>query len=284
MYEQVYEHLKLDNEFPFAYFETSDRQAFLHYHDCLELNVVEEGGGYYIINGRKYNISKDDIFVINNKEPHMAVHGENFQLSVIVFDIDLLWRNKGISSCLTPFFNRKDEFSHQIKSVNKNHGEMTEIFKKICEEYNNREKGWQMAVESLLMYLLTLIYRCYDEMEELEETSDNFEKMYSRISVVMKYLAENFREEITLEQIASEVSLSRHYLCKCFKKITGKTIFEYIEQLRVQYSCYLLKTTDDSIMDVALLAGFNSVNYYNRVFKRIVKMTPGQYRKENINL
>lgn len=68
MHEQVYEHLKLDDKFPFAYFTTSDRQAFFHYHDCLELNIVEEGSGYYIINGKKYDISKGDIFVINNKD------------------------------------------------------------------------------------------------------------------------------------------------------------------------------------------------------------------------
>ena len=107
MHEQVYEHLKLDDKFPFAYFTTSDRQAFFHYHDCLELNIVEEGSGYYIINGKKYDISKGDIFVINNKEPHMAVHNQDFRLGVIVFDMNLLWTNKGIRSSLTPFFSRK---------------------------------------------------------------------------------------------------------------------------------------------------------------------------------
>lgn len=281
MHEQVYEHLKLDDKFPFAYFTTSDRQAFFHYHDCLELNIVEEGSGYYIINGKKYDISKGDIFVINNKEPHMAVHNQDFRLGVIVFDMNLLWTNKGIRSSLTPFFSRKEEFSHKISAENKYYQEMASIFEKLYNEYNEKENGWQTAVESLLMYLLTLLYRCYDEMEELDDTSDNFQKMYARISVVLEYLADNFKEEITLDELAKEVSLSRHYLCKCFKKVTGKTIFEYIEQMRIQYSCYLLKTSDSGIMEIALCSGFNSVNYYNRVFKKTMGKTPKQYRNEN---
>lgn len=147
---------------------------------------------------------------------------------------------------------------------------------------NTTKKKWrQTAVELLLMYLLTLLYRCYDEMEELDDTSDNFQKMYARISVVLEYLADNFKEEITLDELAKEVSLSRHYLCKCFKKVTGKTIFEYIEQMRIQYSCYLLKTSDSGIMEIALCSGFNSVNYYNRVFKKTMGKTPKQYRNEN---
>lgn len=281
MYQQVYENFKLEDEFPFAFFETSDRQNFFHFHDCLELNIVKKGSGYYIINGKRYEIQKGDIFVINNKEPHMAVHGEDFGLDVIVFDINLLWRNKGISDFLAPFFSRKEDFSHKISADNDKQKEMSDIFGKIADEYQKKENGWQICVESMLMYLLALIYRCYDKMQELETANDNFQKMYSRVSVVLEYIGSNFKEEITLGELAKKVSLSQHYLCKCFRKVTGKTIFEYIEQMRVQYSCYLLKTTDCSVMDIAMESGFNSVNYYNRVFKKIIKKTPGQYRNYN---
>lgn len=280
MYDLVYENLKLDDNFPFAFFRTSDRQSFLHYHDCLELNIVEEGCGCYLINGKRYDIKKGDIFVINNKEPHMAVHDKDFYLSVIVFDIKLLWRNKGISEYLTPFFARKEEFSHKIVINNKNYHEMVKVFNKIYIEYSGRDNGWELAVESLLMYLLTLIYRAYNDMEELDENSSEFQKIYSMIRVVLEYIGNNFREDITLDLLAKQVSLSPHYLCRCFKKVTGRTTFAYIEQMRVQYSCYLLKTTDKSIMEIALSSGFNSVNYFNRVFKKNINMTPKQYRRQ----
>lgn len=283
MFQQIHEQLKLDSQFPFALFRTSQKQQFLHYHDCLELNLVERGEGSYIINGKKYPIKQGDIFVINNKELHMAIPDEavehGLELVVLVFDIDLLWRNKGIGQFLTPFLSRKEQFSHRIVADAHYNNRMTEIFANIEREYENREKGWELAAESLLAYLLTLIYRCYDEKQELEAEGKDFQKMYTRISAVFDYIGGHFKEQIKLEELAQLVSLSPHYLCKCFKKVTGRTIFEYIEQMRIQHSCYLLRTSKASVVEIAMESGFNTVSYYNRVFKKYNGQTPNQYRK-----
>lgn len=284
MFHQIHEQLKLDARFPFALFRTSQKQQFLHYHDCLELNLVESGEGCYVINGKKYPIKPGDIFVINNKEPHMAIHDadseKGLELMVLVFDVDLLWRNKGISQFLTPFLSRKKQFSHRIAACSQYHSQMMQLFQQIAREYQDQEKGWELAVESLLMYLLTLLYRCYDEKQELEAEGEDFQKMYTRISAVFDYIGEHFKESVKLEELAELVSLSPHYLCKCFKKVTGRTIFAYIEQMRVQYSCYLLRATHDSIMEIALVSGFNTVSYYNRIFKKHTGQTPRDYRKQ----
>lgn len=287
MFRQIYEQLQLDADFPFVIFETSEKQQFLHYHDFLELNIVEYGEGSYMIDGRNYPILPGDIFVINNKEPHMAVHQSihdgSLKLTVLAFDISLLWRNKEISRFLTPFFSRKEQFSHRIGSQSRYYPQMAELFRTIAQEYQEQEKGWQSGVESLLMYLLTLLYRCYDEKQELEEERKDFQKLYTRICAVFEYIDRHFCESITLDQLAELVSLSPHYLCKCFKKVTGRTIFEYIEQMRIQYSCYLLRTTEDSILDIAWNSGFRTVSYYNRVFKKSEGISPRDYRRQKIS-
>lgn len=281
MLGQIHEQLQLDKGFPFACFGTldSDRQQFLHVHDCLELNIVQRGEGCYIINGKKYPIQPGDIFVINNQEPHMAVHEENLELTVLVFDIELLWNSKGVRQFLTPFLSRKEQFSHRIAAEHLRQPRMAQLFCDIKREYEEQEIGWQIAVESLLLCLLTMVYRCYDEKRELEEGNDDFQRMYTRISAVFGYIERNFREKITLDDLAQQVSLSPHYLCKCFKKVTGRTIFEYVEQMRIQYSCYLLQSTERSVMEIAMESGFNSVSYYNRTFKKYKDATPKEYRK-----
>lgn len=279
MFEQKYEQLQLDQEFPFAMFTTSDKQAFFHYHDCLELNIVERGEGNYIINGKKYPILPGDIFVINNKEPHMAVHGTDFSLTALVFDIQLLWRNKGLRQFLMPFLSRSEGFSHRIANDNLYYMKMKQLFAEIAAEYQKKEIGWRTAAESLLTYLLTLIYRYYQQRQGLDERNEDFHKEFMRICAVLEYIGDHFKEKITLEQLSRLVCLSPHYLCKCFRKITGKTIFEYIEQMRIQYSCYLLPSTDKSIMEIALESGFNSVSYYNRIFRKYMELTPRQYRQ-----
>lgn len=276
----ILEQFKLDPEFPFSFFKTTDQQQFLHVHDCLELNIVEHGEGHYIINGKRYPICKGDIFVINNREPHMAVHDAELSLTVLVFDINLLWSNKGISQFLTPFLSRKQKFSHRITMKNSHYAEMAELFERIAIEQERKEAGWQIAIQSLLMYLLTQVYRCYEEKQELEDGREDFQRMYARICVIFEYIEKHFTEKITLEQLAQEVSMSPHYLCKCFKKVTGRTLFAYVEQMRVQYACYLLRTTQDSIMDLALESGFNTVSYFNRIFKKYKGCTPKEYRNQ----
>lgn len=276
----IQEQFKLDREFPFAFFRTTDRQQFLHVHDCLELNIVERGEGHYIINGKKYPICRGDIFVINNREPHMAVHDDELQLTVLVFDINLLWSSKGIIQFLTPFLSRKEQFSHRITSRNSHYGEMAELFERIGAEQEKQESGWKIAVQSLIVYLLTLLYRCYEEKQELDEDREDFQRMYTRICAVFTYIEGHFKEKITLEKLAQEVSMSPHYLCKCFRRVTGRTIFAYIEQMRVQYGCYLLRTTQASVMEIAMDSGFNTVSYFNRIFKKYKGCTPKQYRME----
>lgn len=77
----------------FRLFEIEEKQKELHCHDCLEIDLVEEGDGNYIIGGRIYPVRTGDIFVINNSERHLAIHGEHgLKLSVLIFEATHLER------------------------------------------------------------------------------------------------------------------------------------------------------------------------------------------------
>lgn len=77
----------------FRLFEIEEKQKELHCHDCLEIDLVEEGDGNYIIGGRIYPVRTGDIFVINNSERHLAIHGEHgLKLSVLIFEADPIWK------------------------------------------------------------------------------------------------------------------------------------------------------------------------------------------------
>lgn len=263
----------------FHLFQTSKKQEILHCHDCLELNLVEEGSGRYIIGGKLYPIMAGDIFVINNSERHLAIHeGEELRLTVIVFDSGYVGNKYG-QNYLLPFFGRKDNFSNRITPQSRGYEEMLEAFRCMKRESSASRTGWQMVMEAAANMLLSLLYRYYQEQQEIETVQGNAYQPYGRISRALEYMDLHFAGPVTLEQLAQETSLSRTYLCKCFKDLTGQTLFEYLEQVRIQHACYLLQTTEEPVFAVAMDSGFESVSYFNRTFKKRCGVTPGQYRK-----
>lgn len=275
----IEEHFEFQKEFQFRLFQTSERQSRLHCHTCLELNLVEKGRGSYIIDGRVYPIEPGDIFVINNSEQHLAIHGEEeLTMTVLVFDADSLWKNRYGTDYLKPFLNRNGAFSNRITAEAAEYLAMVHAFACMKQECVQEKTGWQMVTEAAANLLLSLLYQYYSEKQELKDT-DNGQYMFGRITQVFTYIKEHFAENITLEQLSEVTALSKNYLCKYFKDRTGQTLFGYIEQTRVQYACYLLQTTDKEIGQIAMETGFESISYFNRIFKKQCNVTPGQFRK-----
>jgi AraC-type DNA-binding domain-containing proteins len=96
---------------------------------------------------------------------------------------------------------------------------------------------------------------------------------------IIDYLDENLTEEISIDNIAGKFHFNRFYLMKMFKKITGITILEYVNQRKIKSSLNDVATTDDKILKIALTHGFNSLEYYSETFYKIVGISPTQFRR-----
>ena len=96
---------------------------------------------------------------------------------------------------------------------------------------------------------------------------------------ILLYLHSHFREEVTLEDIAREVSFSRNECCRLFKSVTGETIFSHLQRCRLEHALRLLRQSELSISDIAGECGFGSVSHFIALFRRELGTTPLQYRK-----
>lgn len=278
-----------DKDCNFKLFQTAQKQETLHCHNCLELNLVEKGSGRYIIGGKLYEIAAGDIFIINNSERHLAIHNEeDLVLTVLLINMDYFLQINNGKEYLKPFFQRKACFSNRIHnnlcSTGDIYGEMKAAFECAAfecagKEATDKRPGWQMVMEAAVNMLLSLLYRYYSEQQAIGMEEGQY--LFNRLDKVLAYIDLHFAEDITLEQLGVEAAMSKTYLCKYFKDITGQTLFGYIEQVRVQYASYLLQTTDMQILQIAMESGFHSVSYFNRKFKRFYKVSPGQFRRTN---
>jgi AraC-like DNA-binding protein len=103
-----------------------------------------------------------------------------------------------------------------------------------------------------------------------------------RINKVCGYLEQNFTTKITLGEVASLISLSESNFCKFFKKATGKTFSDYLNDIRIQESCQILLKTDLDINQIAMQCGYESLSYFNRIFLKKKGLTPRQFRQSNL--
>ena len=95
---------------------------------------------------------------------------------------------------------------------------------------------------------------------------------------MLSYVDMHFREKICVADAARQVGFSEAYFMRFFKEITGKTFVSYLNEYRLSRAEMLLRTTRDSVLDIALETGFQNFSYFIRAFKQKYGMTPMKYR------
>ncbi len=126
------------------------------------------------------------------------------------------------------------------------------------------------SIESLILNAVTSIVKL-----------NNIEHI-NIIMQVTKYVNKHLSEQIRLPDVASHVGLSPNYFSSLFKKEMKISFADYVNQLRIKESKHLLKTSNYSILDIAIAVGYSNQNYFTTMFKRFTNNTPKQYRLKNL--
>jgi two-component system response regulator YesN len=128
-------------------------------------------------------------------------------------------------------------------------------------------------LESVAEYPALLEEKAEKKSIEHNEYQHNF------IEESVKYIKEQFKERLTLEMVASKVFMNPKYFSHVFKKELGISFTEYVINLKIQYACRLLETTNYPAYRISIECGFSDPSYFNRVFCAKMNMTPNTYRK-----
>lgn len=98
------------------------------------------------------------------------------------------------------------------------------------------------------------------------------------IGEAMRHLIANFREPVRLEDVLQITNLSRPTFARQFKQHSGRTFSEFLNRLRLQAACRELVESQRSVLEIALACGFTQVSFFNRLFRRVMKCNPTEYR------
>lgn len=95
---------------------------------------------------------------------------------------------------------------------------------------------------------------------------------------ISDYLCTHLSEEVSLDQLSQELSYTKNYLCKIYKRTSGYTIHEYLTHLRICRAYDLVCSTDERLSTISQMCGFSSIHHFSRMFRRIVGLTPSEIR------
>ncbi len=246
-----------------------------HKHKAIEIMYVIKGKCIVGISGKKIVLKKNNYIIINSDVWHtLEITADGCQIMNLEFvecdSIDLFSMQEIRKT--DPLFCQW--FSTELQyDTGDDMGEIYDYIKNIIFTLKKNQKRQDYFVNCNLVLLLKKIE---DKIESKRTIHDKY------VEFIENYLIENLHEPIKVEHIASELKLNTNYIHKIYKQKMGRTILEELIELRLSKAKELLELSDYSIMQISILCGFSSSQYFSYVFKRNTGLTPVQYRERKV--
>ncbi len=268
-----------------------------HVHETIELHFILEGQRLMFVDRETYRLSPHSAIVVNHNlihktstAPGFPPDHHNFILQLDRSRFDQILRVAGLRGF--------DDFGDRFNGVATfNDSEWRLIlaviaeFKAMCTEDKN---GGTVSMEDAHAFLylqaleLASIFAkarrrlLHAELEANQKVvPETVVKtgVHQKVHEVALYLQTHIHESVSLEELAQRFFMSRSYLTRSFRNVTGFSVVEYMTYIRIQKAQQLLRESDRSITEIADLCGFGNITYFEKVFKTTTGHTPVQYRK-----
>lgn len=251
------------------------RHSWWHHHEELEIVYIPSGKGTLFIGNNNYKYQNGVIVLLNSNISHRSfdqgfegLDYEEYVLQISPQQIEKMLvifpEFKGISRLI-------EASKKGIVSPLNIENNYDKIFKNLLLEAPS---------ERLLSFLNILQILSNSDFETLEILPNfNFNKHDTeRIMKVFEYISVHFKEEITTKEIANLLNFTESSFCRFFLKHTQKPFKQVLNEYRITHACKLLSNTGKTAEMIAYESGYKSQSFFNKVFKKVMGITPHAYR------
>ncbi|MBR5451813.1 MAG: AraC family transcriptional regulator [Clostridia bacterium] len=233
-----------------------------HLHRHIELIYVVEGTSKVQIDQTEYIVSAGQFAITFPLQIHGYSDSNNLDSFLVLCDPDEfndLSETFATGRPINPIIDLNDPL-------------MIELFKKAIAEYHGDSKYKNEFIKGCIQVILSKV------LEQIE-TADHEPTDMNIVEKILEYCDNEYMNPISLDTLSKKVGASKYYISRIFSAKIKMSFNDYINTLRVNASKRFLKHTKDSIEIISAEVGFSTVRSYNREFKRLVGISPSQYRK-----
>lgn len=261
-----------------------------HWHEEMEILLLEEGTLIYDTIGEHLILEKGDILFLNANALHqvyVSKAGTYIRYGVHMFRKELI---AGMDTRIEKKYVRILRQMHSaewilIKNADKENPKIRGYLELLVELEQKKTYGYELRSRNILSEIvLLLLERKYDETQNVGEKAEDIQAEQSlteiRLRQMLLYIQEYYEEHLKLKDIARAANIGERECLRCFQKILHMSPFQYLQEYRVQAACDLLKNSGKKIVDIAMQCGFSSGSYFGKVFRNTIGCTPLEYRKQ----
>ncbi len=270
-----------------AVFFYNQRDFIMHNHDCFELAYVVEGNVTQTLDGKTEILQKGAYFIIDHESMHDYTNCQNLKLINCLFMAEIIDAtltncnsfDELMKICLIRYYRQYLGLSPANRVFYDKEEKVLKILKEMIEEYENQDIGYQELFRGKLLEILILTMREVVKQHDtvsIEKITDS-----SIVREAVRYFEANYQDKALLSNFCQKYHYNAQYISRLFKKETSLTVLEYIQRIRIKKSCQLLTDSKLTIREIAHQTGYDDVKFFNRVFLRLIGMTPSEYRKKS---
>lgn len=249
----------------------------LHFHNYMEIGFCYDGAGAVILEEEEVRYASEFFTVIPRNFPHNT-ESEDFSINkweFLFIDVEAFLRDAYMDN---PIFARDltEAVNHRAWAVPASrYPETAALIRAIIEEMRNKKEFYAESVRGLIRSLLMNIVRMNHKTSgKVRKGSSGL----SQVSFALHHIGKHYAEELTVGELAEVSHMSETHFRRVFQKTMNMTPSDYVNLVRIQMACEFMKKSADSMELVAEKCGFQSVSTFNRNFKKILGITPYQWK------
>lgn len=256
----------------FSVYETDSSLVPSHWHEHVEILMILEGTQYLNIHEQEYTLSQNDIFIINSSDIHstrVSAHAK-----ILLLQVPWHYLEQYIHDFSEIRF--QEYFCFDLMRQNAFYSDMKDQLLFLTDIFSLKQDGYGLAFNARLHDFLHVLYLHFSKRVP---AGSKGQKNTARLRETISFIERHYKEPVTMRQAAAAAALNPEYFCRIFKKNTGITFLEYVNQVRLTHIYEELIATDDKVTDILARNGFINYKIFCRMFRETYGQTPTQLRR-----